>query len=110
VTPAFADANHHPHLRIAEGIDLEVDPGESVTLTADVSDPDGDGVTVHWWVYDEASTSRGDVTASPAVGTTTTVAVPADGRSGDTIHVIAEAVDDAPRPLKAYARVILTVR
>jgi hypothetical protein len=44
------------------------------------------------------------------VGTTTTVAVPADGRSGDTIHVIAEAVDDAPRPLKAYARVILTVR
>lgn len=110
VTPAFADANHHPHLRIAEGIDREVDPGESVTLTADVSDPDGDGVTVHWWVYDEASTYRGDLTASPAVGTATTVAVPADARSGDTIHVIAEAVDDAPQPLKSYARVILTVR
>ena len=43
-------------------------------------------------------------------GTATTVAVPADARSGDTIHVIAEAVDDAPRPLKSYARVILTVR
>ena len=54
VTPAFADANHHPHLHIAEGIDLEVDAGESVTLTADVSDPDGDGVAVTWEVYDEA--------------------------------------------------------
>ena len=38
------------------------------------------------------------------------VAVPAGARPGETIHVIAEAVDDAPRPLKSYRRVILTVR
>ena len=110
VTPAFDDANHHPHLEIAEGIDHTVEPGQSVTLTADVSDPDGDGVAVNWWVYDEASTYRGEVAASPATGTATTVEVPVDARAGDTIHVIAEAIDDAPRPLKTYRRVILTVR
>lgn len=110
VTPAFADANHHPNLHIPEGIDLVVDLGESVTLTADVSDPDDDAVAVTWWVDREAGTYRGDVTPAIATGTAMSVAVPADARSGDTIHVLAEAVDDAPRPLKSYARVILSVR
>jgi hypothetical protein len=68
VTPAFADANHHPHLDIAEGIDRTVDPGEAVTLTADVSDPDGDRVAVHWQVYGEASTYAGEVNGIPRHG------------------------------------------
>jgi hypothetical protein len=110
VTPAFADANHHPRLDVAEGIDLDVDPGQSVTVTAEASDPDGDGVLVRWSVYDEAGTYPGEVEASPATGATTIVAVPADARPGETIHLIAEATDDAPAPLKAYRRVILTVR
>lgn len=108
-TPDFADANHHPRLEIAEGIDLTVGPGESVTLHADASDPDGDGVTVHWQIFHEAGTVTGAVAAAPASGLATTVAVPADARPGDTIHVLAVAVDDAPRALKTYRRVILTV-
>ena len=110
VTPAFAGANHHPHLDIAQGIDIAVDPGQSVTLTADASDPDGDGVIVRWEVYGQAGTYRGQVAVTAMAGFTTSVAVPADARSGDTIHVIAEATDDAAMPLKTYRRVILTVR
>ena len=110
VTPAFAGANHHPHLEIAEGIDVDGAPGAAVSLTAHTSDPDGDGVTVRWWVYDEAGTYPGQVAASTATGAATTVIVPADARPGQTIHVIAEAVDDAPRPLTSYRRVIITVR
>lgn len=110
VTPAYTDANHHPLLEIAEGIDLEVDAGQTVSLTAETSDPDGDGVTVTWEVYAEAGTCTGAVAVEPASGLATRVAVPVDARSGETIHIIAEAVDDAPRPLKAYRRVILTVR
>jgi hypothetical protein len=109
VTSAFADANHHPRLEIAEGIDIAVDPGEAIALTADVSDPDGDEVTLVWWVYDDAGTYPGTVELTPAVDAVT-IHVPADARSGETLHVIAEATDDAAMPLKTYRRVILTVR
>ena len=110
VTPAFADANHHPRIEIREGTDLEVAAGETVTLTAEVSDPDGDGVAVTWDVYDEAGTYAGEVAVTRTEAHAATVAVPAGARPGETIHVIAQAVDDAPRPLKSYRRVILTVR
>jgi hypothetical protein len=108
-TPDFEDANHHPRLEIAEGIDLEVPPGAIVTLNAEVSDPDGDGVTVHWRVLEDAGTCAGEVTAVPASGPATRVTVPPDARLCDTVHVLAVAVDDAPAPLKTYRRVILTV-
>lgn len=103
------DANHHPRLRIEGGIDRDVRPGEAVILEAATSDPDGDAVTVHWWIYADAGSYAGDVSLA-GDGDRAEIAVPADARPGDTVHVIAEAVDDAPRPLKAYQRVILTVR
>ncbi len=110
VSPAFEDANHHPRLEIMPGIDLDAAPGETVTLDAEASDPDGDAIVVRWWVYAEAGTHRGAVELGTAQGLQTTLTVPADAAPGDTIHVIAEARDDAPRSLKTYRRVILTVR
>jgi hypothetical protein len=109
VTPDFAGANHHPGLEIAEGIDVRVSPGESVTLNARVSDPDGDGVSVSWQVLEDAGTCTGELAAVPASGPATRVTVPPHARPGDTVHVLAEAVDDAAAPLKTYRRVILTV-
>lgn len=108
VTPRYEDANHHPALTIDGGGDREVAPGEQVVLTASVSDPDGDAVDVRWWPYREAGSCDSDVAVAGS-GTEATVSVPADARPGDTIHVIAEASDDAPAPLRAYGRVILTV-
>jgi hypothetical protein len=110
VTPDYADANHHPRIEIREGIDLEVAAGEAVNLTAEVSDPDGDGVAVRWEVCGDAGTYAGGARLSAAEGLSTTVAVPADVKPGETIHVIAVAVDHAAQPLKSYRRVILTAR
>ncbi len=110
VSPAFADANHHPALTVRPGLDLDAAPGGSVALTAEVSDPDGDGVQVRWWIHTEAGTCTGDVELGAREGLGTTVAVPADAQPGDTIHVIVEACDDAALPLKTYRRVVLTVR
>lgn len=107
----YEDANHHPTLSVDQGVDLEVTAGEKVRLTAVVDDPDGNDVRVRWCVYQEAGTCDVQVSLSPEEGAATTVRVPAEARAGDTIHVIAEAQDDDPRhPLKAYQRVILTVR
>ena len=106
----FADANHHPRLRIAQGTDLEVRAGVEVPLTAVVDDPDGDPVRVRWWIYREAGTCAADAALAAVDGPETTVLVPADANPGETIHVIAEASDQAvEHPLKAYQRVILTV-
>ncbi|WP_228479352.1 DUF1593 domain-containing protein [Microbacterium atlanticum] len=103
------EANHHPRLSIAGGIDREAAPGDRVALEASVTDPDGDAVTLRWWVYAEAGSYVGEV-ALAADGAQAAIEIPADARPGDTIHVIAEALDDAALPLKAYQRVIITVR
>ncbi|MFK4807282.1 MULTISPECIES: DUF1593 domain-containing protein [unclassified Microbacterium] len=108
VTSGYEDANHHPVLRIEHGVDLGVAAGGEVSLTAAVDDPDGDTVRVRWWVDREAGAT--DAALAADEGSTTVVRVPADARPGDTIHVIAEASDDAAEyPVKAYQRVILTV-
>jgi hypothetical protein len=40
----------------------------------------------------------------------TTLRIPADAKSGDTIHIIAEATDDGTLPLTRYARAVVTVK
>ena len=85
-------------------------PGNDVTLTARLGDPDGDDIRCRWTIDREASTCEGDAALGADEGPVTSVRIPAHARTGDTIHVIAEATDASPRPLKAWARVILTVR
>lgn len=110
VSSRFEDANHHPLLAIAQGTDLAVPAGAEVPLTAVVDDPDGDPVRVRWWIYREAGTCEADAALAAVDGPETSVLVPADANPGETIHVIAEASDQAVgHPLKAYQRVILTV-
>ncbi|WP_320163038.1 nucleoside hydrolase-like domain-containing protein [uncultured Trichococcus sp.] len=55
-TADYGDANHNPVLTVDEGIDLKVEKGEEVTLHANATDPDGDGLTYSWWRYFEADT------------------------------------------------------
>ena len=109
VTDRFADANHHPSLRVLPGTDISVAPGDEVALSAIVEDPDGDAVRCHWWHYREAGTFPGQVAISPSYGESISVAIPSDARPGQTIHVIVEASDAALEPLNAYQRVVLHV-
>ncbi|WP_077622549.1 DUF1593 domain-containing protein [Sediminibacillus massiliensis] len=62
----YKDANHHPTLTVKEGLDLEVERGEEVTLHAIGSDPDGDSLTYSWWRYFEADTYE-DSKAPPLI-------------------------------------------
>lgn len=61
------------------------------------------------WRYREAGTCPGEVTLRPIGPTAVVVELPAGARSGQTVHVIAEATDDGTPPLTRYQRVIITV-
>lgn len=109
VTDDACQANHHPTLRVVQGLAISADAGSSLALQAEVSDPDGDAVEVVWWPYGEAGTCQSEVLIEGS-GLAIAVQIPSNASSGETIHVIAEATDDGVPALKRYARVIITIR
>ena len=136
---SYEDANHAPSVSVTQGIDLTAKAGDEVTLTAVGEDPDGDNLTYRWWRYFEADTYNDGVSepelkdfdaggmvldrtaeVKDAKGLDTielsgtdteevTFTVPADAKSGDTIHMIVEVQDDGAHKLKHYQRVVITV-
>ncbi|WP_235866233.1 DUF1593 domain-containing protein [Serinibacter arcticus] len=109
VTPAYADANHHPEPSVAEGTDLAVRAGQHVTLNGAVTDPDGDAVDLTWWDYAEAGTYPGAGLSLSDDDGAVSFQVPADAEPGQTIHLILEATDDGEPALTHYQRVVLNV-
>lgn len=114
VTSKYSDANHHP-LAIVNGdttrrvLEYSVDPGASVTLSADgSSDPEEDSLSYSWFFYKEPSTWKDPVTIKGASSKTAEVSVPS-GAGEKTIHIILELHDDGAPNLYAYRRVILRV-
>lgn len=127
--------NHAPAVEVLEGIDLSAAPGETVTLTARGTDPDGDHLTYRWWRYFEADTYEDskpttetegshffNMTRTPgedevidAISITGAdqaqmhFTVPENAKKGDTIHMIVEVQDDGAHTLTRYQRVIITV-
>ncbi len=134
------EANHAPSVRVKQGVDLTAKPGQTVTLTAVGSDPDGDALSYHWWRYFEADTYQDsqpqteaqvsdlggmqiDITRTPgetealdtieirnADSNEMSFVVPADAKPGDTIHMVVEVQDNGAHTLKHYQRVIITVK
>lgn len=112
---SFNDANHHPvaAFRGDAGdriIQLTASPGQEVSLDASASsDPDGDGLSISWWVYSDAGTYTADVTISNPSQTLAKLAIP-DDAEGSEIHVILEVVDsNAIVSLHDYRRIVVTV-
>jgi len=75
-----------------------------------VSDPDGNTVSARWWQWKEAGTYPGQVALANSTAPATSVEVPPDGKSGQTIHLILEATDNGTPALTRYQRVVITVR
>lgn len=109
VTPKFADANHEPIVRIIGEPAIVARAGETVRLKGEVSDPDGNTVSVKWWQYRTSETYPGEIHLSNTDTLATTFRVPADAAPGNTIHVILEATDNGTPRLTRYQRVVVTV-
>lgn len=109
VASAYADANHEPTASVAEGVDVNLVPGQEFTLHGSAVDPDGDDVATTWWQYREAGTYGGEVALAGADSGAVSFTVPEDAEPGDTIHLILEAKDAGTPTLKHWQRVVVTV-
>lgn len=105
---AFNAANHAPIIHTATATPV----GDTVSLTAEVSDPDRNTLRVKWWIYAEAGTYRGktaDLIANHH-SINATLRLPAD-LGDDTLHVILEVTDtprDGEHAMTAYHRLVIT--
>jgi hypothetical protein len=107
----YAEANHPPVVALAHPLDLTAKSGATVALSAKGShDPDGDELTYRWWHYREAGTYGGEVKMANASRQDAAFTVPADARSGETIHIICEVTDSGTPRLTRYQRVVVTVQ
>lgn len=109
VTPKYAGANHAPVARIEGPLQIMASPGEKIRLNATATDPDGNSVTIKWWQF-RVGTYPASVTITDPSAARTRIQIPADAKSGQTIHIILEATDNGEPSLTSYKRVIVTIR
>ena len=103
------EANHAPTAFVKGRLDRTAKPGQKVRLRGAASDPDGNAVSLRWWQYREAGSYPGGVVLQEAESAEACLSVPEDAASGETIHLILEAVDDGTPALCHYQRVVVTV-
>lgn len=124
------NCNHAPIVK-AETLDFKVKPGKSVTLTASAVDPDGNEMSVNWWVEPAMAKDANPFTAQAPYGGdkvlgsclsvqseqpyvagtpyTVTFTVPKTAQIGDRIVVNMEVTDKAERPMHRYAQFYIDV-
>lgn len=105
-TPKYEDANHFPE--ISGPFDIQAKPGKTVKLNVKVSDPDGDNLTLNWLQF-KVGTYQGTVSVENPKSAKTTFVVPADAKSGETIHLVLQVQDDGQFNLIRYHRIVITV-
>lgn len=111
-----AGRGNRPPVPVLEGdrslrvLELEAGPGRAVRLSAaGSSDPDGDQLAFHWFVYPEPGTYGRDVPIDMPTAETVRLNVPTDA-AGTTIHVVLEVTDSGEPALTRYRRAILHVQ
>jgi hypothetical protein len=111
VAPKFNQANHAPAIKVNTNKNLTVKSGENFELNLEgTADPDGDLIDLHWWIYQEAGTYKGNLPVQYQEGFNFKAMAPKVEKT-ETIHIIVEASDfPAKSPsLKAYQRFVVTV-
>jgi hypothetical protein len=109
VTPTYAGANHEPVVTITGGSRISVRPGETVRIQGEVSDPDGNAVTVRWWRWKDVDTYPGDVHIASPNSRTLEMRVPEDAQPGQVIQLVLEATDNGRPVLTRYQRTVVAV-
>lgn len=102
-------ANHPPVVRLQGAHAITVRSGAGFGLSArGTSDPDGDSLSYHWFLYPEAGSWRGtlDLGAESADGVWITAP---KVTARETLHIILAVTDKGSPALTRYQRVVVTV-
>jgi len=106
VTSEYSDANHEP---VIEGpLEMRAAAGSTVKLDVNVSDPDENEFSTTWMQF-KVGSYKGDVSFANSTDPSTSVSIPNDAVSGDTIHLILTATDNQTPSMTSYHRIILTI-
>ena len=105
----FKDANHAPVAVVVGDLQRNVKAGDTVKLTANVTDPDNDRLTCKWWQYAEADSATATVTIDNRNSPNETSFV-APNEPGKQVHVILEVTDDGTPPLVRYQRIVCDIQ
>ena len=107
---SYSKANHPPVVRLVGPLDLKVQAGSTVKLSAlGTSDPDGDKLVYKWWQYYEADSYNGNIKIMKNGQQETSFIVPDNVRRGETIHIVCEVTDNGTPQLTRYQRVVVEV-
>lgn len=105
----YTKANHAPVASLQHASSLKAKPGSTVQLIGSATDPDGNAMTYSWWQYFEVDTYPGKVTVKEPNKRKTSFMIPADAKTGETIHLILEVRDSGVPAITRYQRVIITM-
>lgn len=115
VADTFEKANHNPVV-VFQGnktkavAKIRATSGEQVNLSAaGTYDPDGDRVSYHWFVYNEAGTFKGAVEIKNSTSPDAYFVAPQVEES-KLLHIILEVRDDGRPCLYSYRRIITTIQ
>ncbi|MGE4587322.1 MAG: hypothetical protein AB7D05_08275, partial [Mangrovibacterium sp.] len=107
VTPKYENANHYPVL--SGPLNISAKPGKKIEINATASDPDGDQLDIKWWYFPVGSYEGAAFAVDSPATAQTTFTVPEDAKTGDTIHLVLQAVDHGTPSLTKYLRTIIIV-
>ena len=88
---------------------FEADTYEDGVAAPKLVDDDSLGLVIDWKAELEESAVLDSIALTGADTEQVTFTVPADAKSGDTIHMVVEVTDDGAHNLKHYQRVVVTV-
>lgn len=115
-TQPYSKANHNP-VAVINGdasdavLMTKTKAGSNLTFTASAStDPDGDSVSYHWFIYKEAGNYPSVIALSDPLAREVNVKIPKDA-GGKQIHLILEINDNHKIiPLYDYRRIVIDVK
>lgn len=107
-TSDYAACNHEPVIK--GRLNLTAKAGEEILLKTQVTDPDGDGLSLSWRQYKCYKAYQGDVPLMDGGQAIARVRIPEDAQEGDQIHFVLTALDDGMPRMTSYLRTVITIR
>lgn len=105
----YAEANHHPVIKVKGDLNKTVAPGQTLTLDATGSyDPDSHQLKYHWWHYKDV----GNVTAAVVIknNNSPVASLTIPPAAAAPLHIILEVKDNGTPQLTTYKRFVLEVK